>query len=336
MIAFVTGGTGFLGKRVVRCLCKNNFRVRCFVRDTSNVESLKAFLGNDLWQQVEIIRGDLNDQKTLRTAIEGVDVVYHLAAGTTGGAAALVTNTVIPTRVLARVCASAKIPRFVLISSLGVYGAGNLSRWSTLTETCPIDDHPQWRDAYSFSKIMQEEVCREVARDENLALVVVRPGVIIGPGRGALSTRVGLTVAGTTFRIGGTRLLPYTFVDNCASAIYRAGVAANVVGETFNILDDDLPSVNGLLSAYRRYGRKLRSVWLPQSAIGPLSSIYEWYHNYSDGQLPNVISRYRTETFWKPLSYSNRKAKTLLEWSPHVAMKDALETAISSPLAETP
>nr|HPG88392.1 hypothetical protein [Hyphomicrobium sp.] len=110
----------------------------------------------------------------------------------------------------------------------------------------------------------------------------------------------------------------------------------DVTGETFNILDDDLPTVSGVLAAYRRFGRKIRAVWLPQSAIGPLSSVYEWYHHHSKGQLPGIITRYRTETFWKPLRFSNRKAKTRLAWTPHVPMADALEQAIRAPLTAAP
>ena len=72
-------------------------------------------------------------------------------------------------------------------------------------------------------------------------------------------------------------------------AVDETGTAPDAIGETFNILDDDLPSVSELLSAYRRAGKPLRCVSLPQAAIGPLSSLYEWYHHYSKGQLPGVI-----------------------------------------------
>lgn len=333
MIAFATGGTGFLGRRVVRCLASNGTRVRCLVRATSNVDELKDFLGPALWQHVEIVTGELSDRDTYQSALSGVDVVYHLAAGMTGGAAVLVLNTVIPTRALTEAAAIAKVPRFVLVSSLGVYGAGHLRQGSTLDETCPVDQLPHKRDAYSYAKILQEKVCREIATANALPLVVIRPGVVFGPGRGALSTRVGLSLAGWTLRIVSSRQLPYTFVDNCAAAICLAGTAPGVAGETFNILDDDLPSVRGVVAAYRRYGRRLRAIWLPQSAIGPLSSLYGWYHNYSQGQLPGIITRYRTETFWKPLIFSNSKAKARLAWTPKVPMEEALQSAIRAPLA---
>lgn len=336
MIAFLTGGAGFLGQRVARSLRQDGVRVRCLVRATSNIDELRSFVGEALWDGVELVTGDLSDPDSYRQALADVDVVYNLAAGLTGGAAALVLNTVIPTRIFAETCAAAKVKRFVHVSSLGVYGAGHLRRWATLDETCPVDEHPARRDTYTYTKILQENICRDIARDKGLALVVVRPGVVIGPGRGALSSRVGLSFAGRTWRIGSSRILPYTFVDNCAAAICRAGTAPDAIGETFNILDDDLPSVSEVLNAYRRCGQRLRTVWLPQSSIGPLSSIYEWYHHYSQGQLPGVITRYRTDSFWKPLRFSNAKAKSRLAWKPQVPMTEALERTIRAPAGTSP
>lgn len=330
MIALVTGGTGFLGRQVVSRLAAEGVDVRCLLRGTSQVDDLKRVVGKDHWHRVEIVRAELGDPSSYRSHLAGVDVVYHLAAGMTGGASVLFLNTVVPTRTFVTACADAKVPRFVLVSSLGVYGAGALQPWSTLDEACPVDSTPHLRDAYSFSKIVQENVCREIAVKAGLPLVIIRPGVVFGPGKGALSTRVGLTIGGLTLRIGSARQLPYTYVDNCAAAICLAGQSAKAVGETINILDDDLPSVRSVLAAYRKHGKKLRSIWLPQRAIGPLSSLYGWYHRYSRGQVPEVITRYRTDTFWRPLRFTNAKAKHLLAWTPHVSMACALERSISS------
>ncbi len=335
MIAFVTGGTGFVGCRVVRGLAAESVKVRCLVRPNSNLGEFKSLLGDELWQNIEIVSGDVGSEGTYRAALEGVDVVYHLAAGLAGGASTLFLNSVVPTRTIMRASATATVRRFVLISSLGVYGAGNLRPWSTLDETCPVDPLPHLRDAYSFSKIVQEQICREIAHGGGMQLVVIRPGVVIGPGRGALSNRLGLSLAGVTGRIGSSRQLPYTYVDNCAAAICLAGSAPDAAGETLNVLDDELPSVRGVLAAYKRHGRKVRSFWVPQGAIGPLSSLYEWYHNYSQGQLPGVVTRYRTDNFWKPLRFSNQKAKRLLAWAPHVPMTEALERAILSTASRT-
>ena len=328
MIAFVTGSTGYLGRWVVRRLASEGATVRCLIRQSSSIRELQDFVGPDLWGMVEVVRGELLKPESYRSALQGVDVVHHLAAGKTGGAPALFLSTVVPARSFVTACCEMGVPRFVLVSSLGIYGAGALKSGSTLDETCPPEPQPQRRDAYSFSKVIQEQVCREIAIAHGLPFVILRPGVIIGQGPGAMTTRIGLSLAGLTCRIGGARELPYTYVENCAAAICLAGRQTGVRDEAINILDDDLPTVRGVLAAYRRLGRKKRTVWLPQFAIGPLSSVYEWYHRYSEGQLPGIITRYQTDAFWKPLRFSNRKAKDLLSWTPHVPMAQALERSI--------
>src|SRR5690606_34333443 len=103
------------------------------------------------------------------------------------------------------------------------------------------------------------------------------------------------------------------------------------IGEAINILDDDLPTVRDVLRAYRKNGKRQKAIWFPQWAIGPASGLYEWYHRYSRGQLPGVVSRYQTRAFWQPIRYNNQKAKNLLSWSPRVPMADALRQAILAP-----
>lgn len=329
MITLVTGGTGYLGRRVVRQLAAEGARVRCLVRPASSTGDLEAFVGPDGWRNVEVVRGDLSRPATFAAALRNVDVVFHMAAGMSGGAASVFLNSVVATRYFAAACGEAKVGRFILVSSLGVYAA--CKKGSTLDETCAIEREPHRRDPYTFAKLVQERACQTIAAKYAMPLVILRPGVIVGPGRGALSTRVGISVGRWTFRIGGRRTLPYTYVDNCAAAICLAGRSPAAIGEAINILDDDLPSVREVLQTYRRHGKGRRTIWCPQWAIGPASGVYEWYHHYSGGQLPGVITRYQTLAFWQPVRYSNRKAKQLLSWSPRVPMADALRQAILPP-----
>lgn len=59
-----------------------------------------------------------------------------------------------------------------------------------------------------------------------------------------------------------------------------------------------------------------------------MSRLYEWYHHWSKGQLPNVITTYRSDAFWKPLQFSNAKAKQCLNWLPAVPMNESLRRSI--------
>ena len=153
-------------------------------------------------------------------------------------------------------------------------GVRNLSsaEENFLDEGCPLDPAPQHRDPYAFSKIVQEQICWKARTDWNLPLVVVRPGMIYGPGRDFLSARVGLKVGPLMVRLGGSQRLPYTFVDNCAEAVMLAGTQEGIEGESFNIVDDDLPTGRELIRERRRHGARFRQSWCPcgPSADGPL------------------------------------------------------------------
>lgn len=329
MKVFVTGGTGFLGRRVVKALCEDGLRVRCLVRPSSDVSALRDFVGQDHWPAVEVVAGELSDVDSCRKLIDDCDTVAHVAAALGGSTAVMFLNTVIPTRHLLAAAAQAGVRRFVQVSSFGVYGAAELSTGALLNESTPLDPHPELRDPYSYSKIVQEQVAWEARAQTNLPLVIIRPGVIFGPGRGVLSGRVGLSVGPLLIRMGGSQTLPYTYVDNCAAAIRQAVIAEGIDGEAFNILDDGLPTGSQLVRKMRRAGKKVRSLWVPRPLIGPLSSVYEWYSRWSQGQLPGVITRYRSDSMWKKLKYSNEKAKTQLGWRPHVSFDEAFERSLA-------
>src|SRR5205807_1842529 len=116
--------------------------------------------------------------------------------------AVLFLNTVVTTRRLSEACLQIGVERFVLVSSLAVYGTSELQRGHILDESCPIDPHPFLRDAYTYSKINQEHVAWAAQRERDLPLVVIRPGVIYGPGRDVLTGRVGLRIGRLLVRMG--------------------------------------------------------------------------------------------------------------------------------------
>jgi nucleoside-diphosphate-sugar epimerase len=324
MKMFVTGGTGFLGKRLVRRLVADGHQVRCLVRPGGGADSFSDPATVPNARNPQAVRCSLDRIDDCAGAIRDSDVVIHAAAAMNGGAAVLFANNVVTTRRLVALAGEAGVKRFVLISSLGVYGVSHLKRGDGLDEACPLDPKPYLRDAYSYSKIEQENVAWQAHAERNLPLVVVRPGVIYGPGRGCLSTRVGLQLGRVMVRMGGRQQVPYTYVDNCAAAIAAAATTPGIEGEAINVVDDDLPTARRLLARYRKEVQRLRVVPIPGWAISPLSGMSEWYHRWSNGQLPAVLTRYKSASQWKRLTYPNDKAKRLLGWAPSTSVEEGL------------
>ncbi|MCA8998465.1 MAG: SDR family NAD(P)-dependent oxidoreductase [Planctomycetaceae bacterium] len=326
--ALVTGATGFLGQRLVRSLLEKGAHVRCLVRQSSNVATLTDLQSQNPTGQLEIVTGDLGDSKSLVASLEGIDVVYHLAAALSGSTASMFLGSVIPMRTLAEAAAQANVQRFVLVSSLGVYGAAEMRSGTVLDESAPVDPHPEQRDPYSFSKIRQEQVAREIAAERGMSLVVVRPGVIYGPGRPLLTSRVGLSIGPLLIRMGGRQPLPYTYVENCADAIMRAGMVPDIDGETVNVVDDGLPTGKTVVRFLKSHGQRIRSLWVPAPCIRPLAALAGWYANWSEGQIPAVLTPYKAMSMWNRLRYSNDKAKRLLGWQPRVSIEEGFRRTI--------
>lgn len=327
MIA-LTGATGFLGRRVAQRLVDDGVDVRCLVRASSDTEPLKSFVGENGWRRVDISRTELLDAEGCRTALAGCEVLLHVAAGLTGSASTLFLNSVSSTNTLLRAAADAGVKRVVLISSLGLYDGQAVRSGGVLTEETPIDPQPAARDPYSYSKLVQERDARAVCAEHGLELVVLRPGVITGPGRDVVSGRCGLKVGPLLVQMGGRQQLPYTYVDNCADAVVQA-VTADVAGETFNILDDDLPTASKLIRTVRKSGRKLRRVWVPGPLVPSLCGLYHWYSRLSNGQLPPVLTSYRAKAMWRRVKYTNAKAKERLGWSPAISTDEAIRRCLA-------
>jgi nucleoside-diphosphate-sugar epimerase len=312
-------------------LLTDGHEVVCLLRARSDASGLAADAkGAAPEGHFSIVRGHLGRPDTYKAALAGCDVVYHVAAEMRGAVAVLFMTNVVATRAFLEAARQAEVSRFVLVSSFSVYGTAHLARGATLDETCSLETKPHLRDPYAFSKTVQERVAWEVHRDTGLPLVVVRPGVIYGPGRDWITGRVGLRLGSLLIKMGGRQAVPYTYVDNCADAVYRGGTVPGIDGQAFNVVDDDPPSVNALVRRYRRQIGRLRVIPIPSWAIGPLSRTSEWYHSYSKGQLPAILSRYRSDAQWKRLVFSNEKARRELGWRPTVTFEQGLDRTAKS------
>lgn len=321
----ITGGAGYLGSRVVRKAVEMEIPVRCIVRPGYSKDPFSQLREEYPKAVIETLPVSFNDSKGLLEAVDGIDEVLHLAASTSLSASAQVSNTVVGSENLFQVCVEAKIKRFVLCSSFGVIGAAAIDRNGMIDENVSMDEHPEWRDPYSFAKHMQEEVAWDYYKQKGLPLVVIRPGVIFGPPYDILSARFGLTLFGMFLHLGGKNQIPLTYKDNCAEAIISAGLNPGVEGQTFCIVDDDLPISKDILSRYKKEIGAIKSITIPYSLLTVLAQFNKWYADKTHGHIPAVFSPYKISSMWKGHTYSNKKAKELLKWEPSISMKEALD-----------
>src|SRR6266566_2209882 len=291
----VTGSNGFIGSKVVEKLLEYRFaNLRCFVRPSSGLACLKKLIRRFPDRDVELVTGNLLSEDDCRKAVEGVSIIYHLAAGMEKSFAGAFMNSALATRNLMDALVQCGRPkRFVNVSSFAVYSNLGLRRGALLDENCPLENAPQKRfDAYGFGKLKQEELVKEYGEKYKLPYVILRPGYVFGPGKTELNGRVGINTFGFFIQVDGSHLLPLTFVDNCADAIVLAGLKAGVDGEVFNVVDDDLLTSRHFMRAYqKKTGRFFFS--MPYPLTYGLCAFWEKYAKWSKNQLPPVFNRRR-------------------------------------------
>jgi nucleoside-diphosphate-sugar epimerase len=274
---------------------------------------------------VKVVRGNLLSREDCSAATEKAAVIIHLAAarGERSFPDAFMNSVITTRNLMEGALRHACLRRFVNVSSFTVYD--NSGERRVLDETCPVEARPELRgDAYCFAKVKQDEIVAEYGRRFGVPYVIVRPGHVYGPGNEAISGRVGIGTFGIFLHVGGANTIPLTYVDNCADAIVLAGLTPGVNGEIFNVVDDQLPSSRQFLRRYKRSVRKFRSVYLPHFASYTLCSLWGWYANWSEEQVPPVFNRRRWYANWKKTRYSNAKLKARLGWSPRIATAEGL------------
>ncbi len=167
--ALVTGATGFIGPHLVIALQRQGDRVVCLRRQRSDVSRLEP-LG------VDFALGDVTNRESLVAALEGVDVVYHLAGRTSGfGLRQYLDVNEQGTRNLLEACAARSNPPVVIhVSSLAAGGV------SPRTRLRVESDPPSPVSLYGRSKLASEAAARLFAAQ--VPLSIVRPPVVLGQG----------------------------------------------------------------------------------------------------------------------------------------------------------
>ncbi|OGS50152.1 MAG: hypothetical protein A3K65_01585 [Euryarchaeota archaeon RBG_16_68_12] len=255
-LGFVTGATGFIGRRVVRVLLDAGWGVRALVLPGEEAPPLPA--------AVEVVRGDVTVPDSLRGAMDGMDAAFHLAARVSPwerDPRAYLRVNVEGTRNVVGEAMRASVPRFVFTSSMSGIGVqeGAVTR----------EDSPPGRvfGAYEASKAEAERVVERAVREDGLPAVTLIPSIVVGPGdtRNSGATLLAFVRGELPARFAEDSLLPLVAVDDVARA-HLLAYERGKVGSRYIVSGENVPWGELLRIASRASGTPV-----PSRRVGPLA-----------------------------------------------------------------
>ena len=227
----ITGANGFIGSVLCSRLVAEKWNVSGTVRSAENYSSVQGVKS--------VIIGDIDTATDWNAALQGIDTVVHLAArvhvmkdSSAEPLQAYREVNVYGTERLALQAADAGVNRFIYLSTVKVNGEENRKAY---TES----DRPSPMDSYGISKMEAELKLRKIAAETGMAVVILRPPLVYGPGVKAnflkllqtVDRRMPLPFAG----LQNQRSLIY--VDNLVDAIVSCVLHPNAPGQTFLVSD---------------------------------------------------------------------------------------------------
>lgn len=227
------GGTGFIGRATLDALLHAGYRVRVLARGVGNLHEAYRQPG------VEVMSGDVRLKADLERAMQGATYVANLAHGGGGATFEQVRRGMVESAVVVAECAhSAGVSRVVHIGSIAGLYLGDPNE--VIQGSTPPDPQPHKRGDYAHAKALADVEFERACKARGLSFVILRPGVVVGPGTAAFHSGLGF-FNNDQHVIGwsdGRHTLPFVLVEDVASAIVAALTSPDADGKSYNLSGD--------------------------------------------------------------------------------------------------
>ena len=303
----ITGAGGFIASHLAERMVESGARVRAFVRYNSRGDpGLLSLVPEPVYQQIEVVAGDLRDFPAVKDAMRGVEVVFHLGALIAIPYSYMHPAEVVETNVTGTLN--------VLMSALEL-GVGRVVHTSTsevygTALRVPIDEsHPlQGQSPYSASKIGADKLAESFYRSFDLPVVTLRPFNTYGPrqsGRAVIPTIITQALTQEVVRLGNLEARrDLTYVTDTVDGFIKAAQSPDVIGETFNLGTGFEIRVGDLAQEIIDLIGKPVKIDVEPARLRPVKS-----------EVQRLLS-------------DNRLAANYLGWSPSISLREGLKRTI--------
>ncbi|MFC2023114.1 NAD-dependent epimerase/dehydratase family protein [Chloroflexota bacterium] len=274
----VTGGTGFVGGRLVeRLILEQGAMVRVLVRSYGSAARVARL-------PIELVQGDITDADAVQRAVDGCEIVFHCAHGNSGSPEERRLINLGGTENVMQAALRAGMQRVVHLSTLRVYGD---------TDDGELDESAPYRysgNLYSDTKLDAESVVQSLIREHGLPATILQPTHIYGPRGPRFSVRVleRLKTDRLILVNGGTGLCNVVYIDDVVDAILLGATVKSAVGETF-LISDGAPTT--WIEYYRGYRDMLgRGEMISFSAEELLTAYQAWRHSRPNSVFREILN----------------------------------------------
>jgi nucleoside-diphosphate-sugar epimerase len=308
MRAFVTGGTGFIGQRVIERLRSRGDEVVALVRDPAKATRLRD-LG------CELVEGDLSSDEAIKRGVHAADAVFHIAAVYKVGIPkkdreAMYDSNVRGTERVLDAAEAAAVGRVVYVSTGNVFGD---TKGAVVDETYERNLTDGFLSYYDETKFRSHEIVRE--RIANGApIVIVQPGVVYGPGdHSEIGNMIDqLRTGKLKMRMFPDSRFNFVFVDDVADGIILAYDRGSP-GQSY-LLGGELASMDDLFEKTAAVlGKKAPRMAMPPAlarASAPLGPVIGPIMGFP----PNMKELVRTSDV--TITFNDDKARSELGYAP--------------------
>jgi nucleoside-diphosphate-sugar epimerase len=291
--------------------------VRVLVRDPARATALGD-------AGLELVAGDLRDASALRSAVQGVDVVYNIAAiYRSAGVPAEEYRAINRTAVgrLVEAASAAGVRRVVHCSTVGVHGD---VEHPPANEDAPLKPG----DIYQVTKLEGEQLARETAGRSGIELTIVRPSGIYGPGDRRLFKLFKNVVRGFAILGRGDIWYHLTYIDDLVDGFRLCGTHPAAAGHTYILSGPEVTTLNELVAITAEVaGVKPLPLHLPVWPFWMAGAACEALCRPLGIEPP--IYRRRVDFFTKSRAFDITRARAEIGYAPSVGLREGIARTLT-------